>query len=314
LQTLASDDVALLGLSEGMARLRKAGFGVSKDVGDWLARLVDSGSGQGHWLARVRSLAGDLLDGRDRLRPSPSAADADSRALEFALRGTWREAFTSPHGMDDEGRAQLLASLLSEQAPRPGDLERAAVWLRAIDILVTYAARHLTPSVSDTVRILQDVQHSLKRWRAHDRPRRKGVRPGNWLIDDEYDVQTLLWAILYPIFGPDLVDESYLPNWGFTEPRLDLGIESLGVIIEAKIARSSSDFNKIEGEIHADLGLYFKEPSKFDRVIVVVYDDCDKHVPEKIDGLKNALMKRDRIEGVVVVRRPSVMPNRNSRG
>ena len=50
--------------------------------------------------------------------------------------------------------------------------------------------------------------------------------------------------------------------------RLDLGIESLGVIIEAKIARSPSDFNKIEGELHADLGLYFKEPSKFDRMIV----------------------------------------------
>jgi hypothetical protein len=198
--------------------------------------------------------------------------------------------------------------------PESGDLVRAVIWLRAIDVLVTFAARSLTPSVSDTVRILQDVQHSLKRWRSDDRGRRENVRPGTWLIDDEYDVQTLLWAVLYPMFGPDLVDEDYLPHWGFAQPRLDLGIESLGVIIEVKIARIPSDFKQIEADIHSDLGLYFKDPSKFDRMVVFIYDDCDTHVPEKIDGLNNALRKRDRIEDVVVVRRPSVMPDRSKRG
>ena len=164
------------------------------------------------------------------------------------------------------------------------------------------------------MRILQDVQHALKRWRSPERGRRKGLPNGPWLIDDEYDVQTLLWAVLYPIFRSDLVDETHLPSWGFTEPRLDLGIESLGVIIEAKIARTPGDWAKIAGEIGNDLGLYFKDPSKFNRMIVFIYDDCDRHEPEKIDGLRNALLKRERIEGVVVIRRPSVMPDRNKRG
>lgn len=313
LQSLSSDDIALLGLCEGVAYLRKAGSSVAEEVVDWLVRLVDGGQVRGHWLSRVRSLGGDLLDASGRLLAAPTWANTDTGALELALRHTWTDAFASVRAMDDEERIRLLASLLSESPPRVGDLERAVVWLCAIDALVTYAARGLTPSISDTVRILQDVQHSLKRWRPHDRARRKGLQPGTWLIDDEYDVQTLLWAVLYPIFGSDLIDETHLPNWGFTEPRLDLGIQSLGVIIAAKIARNPSDFNKIEGEIHGDLGLYFKDPSKFDKMIVFIYDDCDRHEPEKIDGLKNALIKRSRIEGVVVVRRPSVMPGRKNR-
>lgn len=61
LQSLASDDLAILGLADGLASLRKAGRNVSKNLPEWLISLVDSESWQGNWLARVRSLAGDLL-------------------------------------------------------------------------------------------------------------------------------------------------------------------------------------------------------------------------------------------------------------
>ena len=314
LLSLASDDVALLGLCEGVAHLRAISCDVPGAVIDWLVELVDGSRDRGYWLARARGLAGDLLDGRGRIRTAPAHVGTDAEALEVALRATWPAPYTAVAGLDDEGRSALLTSLLSEPLPRAGDLARVAVWLRALDALVAFAARSLTPSVSDIVRILQDIQHSLKRWRSSGRGRRKDLPNGLWLIDDEYDVQTLLWAVLYPIFRSDLVDERYLPNWGLTQPRLDLGIESLGVIIEAKIVRIQSDWGKIEGEIGNDTGLYFRDPSKFNRMVVFIYDDCDLHEPEKVAGLRNALMKRERVEGVVVIRRPSVMPNRNQRG
>jgi len=48
-------------------------------------------------------------------------------------------------------------------------------------------------------------------------------------------------------------------------------------------------------------------------MVVYVYDDCDTHSPENYDALRNALMNRERIEDVVIIRRPSMIPNRNQR-
>lgn len=125
-------------------------------------------------------------------------------------------------------------------------------------------------------------------------------------------------GVIHLIQAPDRVltpgSTIYLPNWGRVQPRLDLGIKSLKLIIEVKIARNTSDFSKIEGEIGEDLGLYFKDTSLFDRMIVFIYDDCDKAQPEKYDSISNALRRRDRVEDVIIIRRPSMIPNRGLRG
>ncbi len=42
---------------------------------------------------------------------------------------------------------------------------------------------------------------SCKRWVWEESARRKGADPTRWLIDNEYHVQSVLWAVLYPIFG-----------------------------------------------------------------------------------------------------------------
>lgn len=51
----------------------------------------------------------------------------------------------------------------------------------------------------------------------------------------------------------------------------------------------------------------------FDRMIVFIYDDCDHHRPESYDSLRNALMARERIEDVIILRRPGMIPPRNQR-
>ena len=161
--------------------------------------------------------------------------------------------------------------------------------------------------------MLASVQHSLKRWKWEDKGSRKDAAPTRWLIDDEYDVQSLLWAILYPIYGADLGDETYLPDWGNVQPRADLVIRSLKLIIEVKLARHPGDFNKIEQEVAGDLGLYFKQLDLFDHVIVVIYDDCNQHRPERYASLVHALRARERVEDVIVLRRPSMIPDRGQR-
>jgi hypothetical protein len=312
----SEDDVALLGVADGLARLRAAGEGESDELDPlctWLVDIIRTTAVREHWSRRMRALADELLGPRGRMRVTPSTQDTDALALDFTLREAWPQAFVGsaapPHGT----QPSLVRSLLTDPCPSVGDLPRATVWLCALETLVDAAAGSLLPSVTDTARILRNIQHALKRWPWEEQSSRRGVMPTRWLIDDEYDVQALLWAILYPLYQAALVDETYLPNWGNVQPRVDLGITTLKLIIEVKIARQPRDFSEFEEQIAGDLGLYFKDTSQFDRMIVFVYDDCDRAYPERYQSLTNALLQRERIEDVIVVRRPSMIPNRGQR-
>jgi hypothetical protein len=258
----------------------------------------------------MRALAGELLDPRGRLLVLPAQNSVDDLALDLSLRAAWPAAFQSVP-LPPFQAEELLRTLIIDQAP--DESERSAAWLRCIDILIRKAARDLTHSISDTVRILKSVQHAFKRWPYEHESHRRGISPVRWIIDNEYQVQSLLWVILYPIYNETLVDEVYVEDWGNKKPRVDLGITSLKLIIEVKIARSPRDFTEIEEQVAGDVGLYFKNTTRFNRMIVFVYDDCDEHHPERYDSLRNALIQCESIEDVVIVRRPSKLPNQKTR-
>jgi hypothetical protein len=164
------------------------------------------------------------------------------------------------------------------------------------------------------VRLLQNTQSAMKRWVWEESARRRSTDPARWLIDNEYHVQSFLWAVLYPIFGSDLRDEQYLIGYGLKQPRADLIIVGLKLIIEVKFVREKRDFSEIEEQVSGDLGLYFEDPERLDRLVVYAYDDCDSQHPEQYDILKGALKARDqRIDDVIIVRRPGMLPPRNER-
>ncbi|MDT7953557.1 MAG: hypothetical protein RQ966_18810 [Acetobacteraceae bacterium] len=311
---LGTDDVALLGIADGLACLRASGRDTTA-LDDWLVELADSKPSGGYWSARMRALGADLLDGRGRLRADPGTGDIDALALELCLRRTWPSAFRFT-GMPARDRQQaLMAELLTRDTPMPGELDRAAVWIGALRILVAGAAVALVPEVDEVVRILRATQSALKRWVWEQKPGRAQVQAARWLIDDEAHVQAFLWTVLYPIFGAELRDEQYLPGFGQLQPRYDFGIANLKLIIEVKLIRTRADFRQVEEEIAGDLGVYFSDPERFDRMIAYVYDDCDAHHPELHDGLRNALTERDaRVVDVVIVRRPGMIPDRQRRG
>ncbi len=313
LTTFAADDVALLGVANGLRLLDQKTVVDYQQLITWLLHLIDRFLSPRQWSSRMRDLAGDWLDHRGRLRAEPDETDLDVLALEVALRNTWPEAFMATPTSNEAIYRNLLEHLLLQPPPTAGDLERSIVWLKALNSVVNYAAKSLYPTISDTSRLLEDIQHALKRWRWEKTSSRQKTVPSQWLIDNEYDVQALLWMVLYPIFGSDLVDETYLPNWGNVQPRVDLGITKLKLIIEVKIARQPADFTKIEEEVAGDLGLYFKDTSQFDQLTVFVYDDCNNPQPERYAALKNALKQRDHVEDVIIIRRPSMIPGRGSR-
>jgi REase_DpnII-MboI len=311
-ETLAGDDIGILGIADGLARLAGRADPELDAACRWSLSLIQGTRTPGAWSVRLRDLAGDLLDRRGQLQVRVDSSNKRVLATELVLRTIWPQSFQRIPPIERSDR-EALARLLLTSRDIPNEPEEAAIWLRCLDLMTDEASASLVPSVSDTARILANIQHGLKRWVWREKARRRNTLPSRWQIDDEYDVQSLLWTVLYPIYGPALVDEQYLPGWGQVQPRADLGITSLKLIIEVKIVRESSDFTEIEEQVAGDLGLYFKDLALFDRMVVFIYDDCDKQHPEKYEGLRSALKQREHIEEVVIVRRPGMLLDRNKR-
>ena len=311
-EMLIGDDIGLLGIADGIHRLGGQANAEVEASRIWLLNLLQTPRRSSTWTYRLHELATELLDNRGRLQVQVNASDTRVLAPELVLRSIWPQCFQRSPPLA-QGEREALAKLLLMQHDIPNEPEEASIWLRCLDILADEASLSLVPSSSDTVRMLLNIQHSLKRWVWRERSRRRNTLPSRWQIDDEYDVQSLLWAVLYPVYGSALVDETYLPGYGQVQPRADLAITTLKLIIEVKIARDSADFADIEEQVAGDLGLYFTDTALFDQLIVFIYDDCDKHHPQRYESLRSALKQRERIEEVIIVRRPGMLPNRSER-
>jgi hypothetical protein len=104
-------------------------------------------------------------------------------------------------------------------------------------------------------------------------------------VDNEYHVQNLLWLLIAPIF-PDLIDEDATPKVGPVQPRADIGIPSLRVIVEAKFMRPTDAPKDMIEQIAEDASLYLVLGSKYDSLIPFIWDDSRRteHHGEMVRG------------------------------
>ena len=315
---LAGDALALLGIVDG---LRVISLGAERDAErleaarTWCRKLLEQHGGSDIRLGRARLLASDLLDEQGRFGPHLSQSeDMRVAALDLCLWRSWPDVLRNVEHPDTKQRRGLFKALLSARAPGEGELLHAASWLCAIDVLTDKIAAVAVPDAHQVAQILAETQGSFRRWRWEEKGTRQNAMPARWLIDKEADVQAFLLAVLYPYFMGQLEDEQYLKGFGLRQGRFDFAITSLGVIVEVKVMRTSGDINGIEAEIEDDLAQYFKEGNPFRTMIVYIYDDRDRAEPEKYPVIRDALIRRsDRIVDVVLVQRPSMIPNRNKR-
>lgn len=314
---LAGDAIALLGIADGLRTIRLAALASpsTEEFCLWVRGLVEHHGGSDRRLNRARLLAADLLDGQGRLgRQLAQADDLRVAALDLCLWQVWPDALRALAHPDASTRRELFHHLLSEPAPSGGELLYAAAWLCALDVLTADLAATYVPDAHQVARILAATQGSFRRWRWEDKATRKGVMPARWLIDKEADIQAFLLAVLYPYFGHQLEDEQFLQGFGLRQGRFDFAVSSLRLIVEVKVVRGSSDVDSLEAQIADDLSLYFKPTNPFESMIIYVYDDRDVPEPEKYLAIRDALKRRsERIVDVVIVQRPSMIPNRRSR-
>src|SRR5207249_4311781 len=150
--------------------------------------------------------------------------------------------------------------------------ERAAMRSAALKLLVR-SAPVIAPervTVEALVRLIGRVPAGLRKWTWETAPRTPNGIGRQWHIDNEYHVQNLLWMLLSPIF-PDLDDEQYLTKIGPKNPRADLYIPSMKVVVEAKLLRASDRIRKVIDEIAADLSLYRALGNECEGIIAFIW-------------------------------------------
>lgn len=206
----------------------------------------------------------------------------------------------------DEQAADVLKDSL-ERADEPMDDFEAALRLAALNWAKNRALDYdfNTLSVSDVARILKNVPEVFLRWTWENKPRTKrSSEARKWHIDNEYHVQNLLFTILKPIFL-ELDQERYLTSTGRYQPRADLCLPSLQLVIEVKFWYQNSSLREITEEIASDHSLYLRPDSPYRRMIAMIWDEGVR--TEEHREFERGLSGLSGMDDVIVISRPSTM-------
>ncbi|MBL9186754.1 MAG: hypothetical protein JNK23_04700 [Opitutaceae bacterium] len=282
---MLSDPVALLGMT----------FGVKQLPATNRSKLES-------WLAAVRAQSAALLQQAGWTGGLAHAIATHSVGEEgWVAAGLASRLPVIDTGID-------LAAILREVIARAPVAEPAEAvlllaalrWLkdRALTINVNAA------SITDTVRVLERVGSIFSRWVWEQKARRGSAEPVRWRIENEYHFQSLLFTVLKPLL-PSLEEEQFLASTGQVQPRADLCLLSLSLLIEVKFWYRANAASRLIEEVAADVTLYLKSNAPYRELIVVIWDDGAR--TEEHDELKRGLGGLQGICGVVVINRPSRM-------
>jgi hypothetical protein len=231
--------------------------------------------------------------------PALSASPPDLR-VALRLKGVLPDGTASA---EDEEVAvlHLLKTDLTPVSPA-----RAALRLAALGTITQAACtvRLDRPTIPQVAHLLRRVPNALAQWTWEDKPRTGKGDARQWHVDHEYHVQNILWCILSPLF-PDLKPEDYTPKVGPYQPRADLGIPSLRLIVEAKFWRGSVKAQKMIEEIAADSSIYFVAGSPYTALVPFIWDNARR--TEEHESLISGLLQLPHVTDAVVVARPGLM-------
>jgi REase_DpnII-MboI len=145
--------------------------------------------------------------------------------------------------------------------------------------------RIMTPAKSDIPAFLQ-IEKSLMRFHvvAQQLRKRHDHRPSLW-INDEYDVQDLLHALLRIDFD-DIRPEEWTPSYAGGSARMDFLLKKEQVVIEAKKTRENLRDREVGEELIIDIAKYKGHPNS--RTLICFVYDPDQHISNPV-GLKRDL-------------------------
>ena len=102
------------------------------------------------------------------------------------------------------------------------------------------------------------------------------------------------------------MNEEWLKSLGQHQPRADLAIPSLELIIEVKFIRPGGrSFTTVIQEVASDASTYLQEGSGYRQIIAFVWDDAAR--TEEHGELRQGLMRIRGVHDAIVLPRPSRM-------
>ena len=291
---VAVDGLAVLGISLGQLKAGgKSGFK------EWVSSVKDVAlkRSDAEPLSRTSlQIASSLLNCDVYI---PSLTDAPDLCLSLHAKGI----------LDiDSSTLQLLCDGLYRKLrtfrPTKTANEELALALCAYDWVESnaVASTREVVTINDLTRLLGRLESSFFRWTWEKDKRTPDSSLERWDIQNEYHFQNFLWAVLKPVF-PDMKEEEYVTSVGPVQPRTDLLIPSLKVIIEAKYRRKTMSENTLTREIAEDLGLYRHKRSDWLGIIPVIWDEVSRS--DETDHLIAGLKEMDGVIDAFVVTRPS---------
>jgi hypothetical protein len=296
------DAISLLGVALGTKNVGDAT--TKKAIIDWMNKFVGKCYGMRGISDLQRCLyvaAQGAVDDISSLAVPKELSIAD---VHVALRSKGLLPITVKAENDQDEVDALM--LLKREAYVDIDHVRAALRLAAFDWIYR-SVPSLTlshPTTDELCQLLRRVPAGLRRWTWEEVAHTRGATARKWHIDNEYHVQNILWLLLAPIF-PDLNDEEYTPPIGQLQPRADICIPSLQLIIEIKFMRPNKAPKDLIEEIAADSNLYLATGSKYKAIVAFIWDDSRR--TEEHDMLIKGLRQINGITDAIVVSRPGTM-------
>jgi hypothetical protein len=152
--------------------------------------------------------------------------------------------------------------------------------------------------------VLRNTPQIFQRWTWEDKPRtsKRGAVARKWCIDNEYHVQNLLYAILKPLL-PSLDEEKYVASTGTYQPRADLFVLSLQLVIEVKFWYQNGSVKDLTEQVAADHSLYLRPDSPYRSIIAVIWDEGAR--TEEHPELDRGLAGLANMEDVILISRPA---------
>jgi len=267
-----------------------------------------------HWSAAVWKDADNLvqdaswrrglLDILGRRMSIATVTSGDSSGFVWLAAALDRRGWGAP---SEKSVSEVLKAAING-ASSVNDGFEAGLRLVAIDWAVSRAMDFdiAALTVADVATVLHRVPTGFQRWTWEDKPRtaKQGAQPRRWHIENEYHFQSMLYAVLKPLI-PALEEEQYLPPTGTYQPRADLCILGLALVIEVKFWYRGKSVKDLTEEIAADLTLYLRKDSPYRSVIAAIWDDGAR--TEEQAELRRGLKGLSGLFDVVIANRPSSM-------
>jgi hypothetical protein len=292
-QSFIFNPIEILGVTAGVAMPS-----MPDEHRGWLAGTITRGLAQGQFRTPLSRLAAHAalttIDETGGRKQSIAPLDVEATGTpDLTLAAAIYLAFGGPVPGDNVRTEQALMSRALTQPIPIGDAADAAT----LAVLATRAAERA--AFANGTNVEDKIVALCRRFPLFvDRlqNRQRGRSP--FSLNDEYDVQDLLHAILKLHFD-DVRPEEYTPSYAGSASRVDFYLARERIVIEAKMTRANLGQKDVANQLVVDVARYAQMPT-VDTLICLVYDPERRcHNPRTLENDLEASAGRLKVRAIV---------------